>query len=203
MIRIILRLAIVMFIGCSALLFFFHARPSAALGDTVLKSPGCERASACFMGIRPGVTTIPQAFALLQQHPWVDYVYTQQYTQITWTWSRAPARLYRRQLPRYDHPARLQFSLIGPELAFHSVKSGFILARLPVATSRGRRTDCCTASITANKSCWRSTSPAAPPSRWVSGQLLLPSSLAMLMLCSTSAIAPSPPGIGRATDTTP
>jgi hypothetical protein len=41
------------------------------------------------MGIRPGATTIPQAFALLQQHPWVDYVYTQQYTQLTWTWSGA------------------------------------------------------------------------------------------------------------------
>jgi hypothetical protein len=50
--------------------------------------------ASCFMGIRPGVTTVEEAKTLLETHPWVDQVIMikdDDPYQMAWTWSdKAP-----------------------------------------------------------------------------------------------------------------
>jgi hypothetical protein len=41
----------------------------------------------CFMGIRPGVTTVDEAVAILEESEWVDAVDTTNLSHIMWTWS--------------------------------------------------------------------------------------------------------------------
>jgi hypothetical protein len=68
--------------------------------------------SPCFMGIRPGATTVYQAFDILDQHEWVSQVETSNTPYITWTWSG------------------LQPPIIDPEsvgrLLYHNETVGFI-----------------------------------------------------------------------------
>ena len=56
--------------------------------------PNCS--APCFLGIRPGVTTVQQAIALLQAHPWVTGIgdagreppsHPQDYSNIVWNWN--------------------------------------------------------------------------------------------------------------------
>ncbi len=47
----------------------------------------------CFMGIRPGITTVQEAYDLLERHPWVDHVKQHIWFSgpnnnlFSWTWS--------------------------------------------------------------------------------------------------------------------
>lgn len=46
--------------------------------------------ASCFMGVRPGVTTVEEAKTLLEAHPWVDRVImikNDEPYQMAWTWS--------------------------------------------------------------------------------------------------------------------
>jgi hypothetical protein len=47
--------------------------------------------ASCFMGVRPGVTTVEEAKTLLEAHPWVDRVImikNDEPYQMAWTWSK-------------------------------------------------------------------------------------------------------------------
>jgi hypothetical protein len=53
----------------------------------VLFTENC--APPCFLGIRPGVTTVDEAFALLQAHPWVEAVESSGFggQELFWRWN--------------------------------------------------------------------------------------------------------------------
>jgi hypothetical protein len=56
--------------------------------DSLLITAGCE--APCFMGIRPGVTTLAEARALLAAHPWVRGIEPGGFPvtfSLTWRWS--------------------------------------------------------------------------------------------------------------------
>lgn len=87
-----------------------------------LLAPPPDCPAPCFMGIRPGVTTIDEAHDILREHEWVSHVTelgTQRdargrfiFSAISWTWSEAapveidhsqPGRMYFTQPdPLYD-----------------------------------------------------------------------------------------------------
>ncbi len=81
-------------------------------------------AMPCFLGIRPGITTVTEATALLNAHPWIDQVQVDGYQVdgrglramgwLTWTWSAAhpdmidgsePGRMY---FAQEDNPSVLR-----------------------------------------------------------------------------------------------
>ncbi|MDX1990948.1 MAG: hypothetical protein SF029_01075 [bacterium] len=56
--------------------------------DSLLVTAGCE--APCFMGIRPGVTTLAEARALLEAHPWVGGIEPGGFPatfSLSWRWS--------------------------------------------------------------------------------------------------------------------
>ncbi len=77
----------------AALVGLIRARPydDSELHAILVPSDGC--ALPCFMGIRPGITTVQEAYDLLERHPWVDHVKQHIWFSgpnnnlFSWTWS--------------------------------------------------------------------------------------------------------------------
>lgn len=68
----------------------FQQRAETNVLDSILTPPpGCH--APCWEGIRPGVTSADEAFAILARHPWVDGVAANDkdklYGIITWRWN--------------------------------------------------------------------------------------------------------------------
>ncbi|MBA3869060.1 MAG: hypothetical protein H0X30_07895 [Anaerolineae bacterium] len=84
--RLYLRLIIIPFLMISAALIVIQARPydDHALREFLLPE-GCP--APCFMGIRPGVTTMTEAERLLNESQWVGKITFANSTYIAWTWS--------------------------------------------------------------------------------------------------------------------
>lgn len=75
----------------ASLLVLIRAQPyqDGGLSDFLLPPEGCP--TPCFMGIRPGVTTMEDAIAILQAHEWVAEVSSTAYNRlglqrIEWRW---------------------------------------------------------------------------------------------------------------------
>ncbi len=89
MIRFLLGLTLILTLLLSGALLATHARPlDPALDGLLTQSPGCRPTSSlCFMGLYPGVSTLDQAVAALNAHPWVGTVDTRNQNMVSWTWS--------------------------------------------------------------------------------------------------------------------
>ncbi|MAS36694.1 MAG: hypothetical protein CL610_22005 [Anaerolineaceae bacterium] len=88
----------------------------------------------CFMGIRPGITTVDEAIAILDEHAWVANVTVDLYANarylppnlegvVTWDWSGL-------QPPEIDtlHPVRLR--IVGSKVAYVFVPSHLTFGQL-------------------------------------------------------------------------
>jgi hypothetical protein len=96
MTRLVIRLALPLFILLAATLTLIRAQPydDHGLRDMLLPA---DCAAPCFMGIKPGVTTLATAIYTLENHPWVRKVTVEpgcespntiiQYCNINWTWN--------------------------------------------------------------------------------------------------------------------
>ncbi|MEP6988427.1 MAG: hypothetical protein ABI970_22685 [Chloroflexota bacterium] len=82
--RLFLRLTLFLLLIFTAALLLIHAQP---YNDhelrAVLLPEGCP--APCFMGIRPGVTTVDEAMKLLAANGWVDQINNQS-SYISWKW---------------------------------------------------------------------------------------------------------------------
>ncbi len=92
-----LRVVAVLAIGMVALFGILFAAARAGSDDGELRafllSDGCN--APCWQGIQPGITTVDEAVALLQAHPWVSSAGaggTPADTRVYWRWNeQAPA----------------------------------------------------------------------------------------------------------------
>ncbi len=86
-----LKLALLVTLLFTACIGLIHARPADSPLRALLTPPdGCP--APCFMGIRPGVTTLSQAVAILQSSPAVADI-TRQTTYVDvlrWRWKKPP-----------------------------------------------------------------------------------------------------------------
>lgn len=91
MIGLMLRLALIFVLLGTIALGATHARFADSSRIVLFPpSPGCNGDSVCFMGIRPGATSLSDAITLLKAHPWVANVDTRpSISQASWTWSGA------------------------------------------------------------------------------------------------------------------
>ncbi len=84
--RYYLKVSVVTLLLLSIAMIIIRAQPyqeNRAL-RALLAPEGCEM--PCFMGIRPGVTTVDEALALLENNDWVTNVHTSQ-SGIVWDWT--------------------------------------------------------------------------------------------------------------------
>ncbi|MEZ4672408.1 MAG: hypothetical protein R3E39_31270 [Anaerolineae bacterium] len=88
-----LRSAVLLVSIFSISLVVIHAQPydDHELRDLLLP-PGCP--APCFMGIRPGVTTMDEAAKILEQHDWVSRI-TRRTSDISWEWNGGQIPLLR------------------------------------------------------------------------------------------------------------
>ena len=89
MLRFYFRLVVIPFLLFTTVLQLIHARPydDHELRDVLLPE-GCP--APCFIGIRPGVTTMDEAVKLLRGNEWVGEIHRRVINDvsgfITWTW---------------------------------------------------------------------------------------------------------------------
>lgn len=109
MTRFYLRLILVATILFTALLLIIHAQPydDHELRQLLLPE-GCP--APCFMGIRPGVTTMDEAVKLLRTSDWVDRLTigesepsSSRTARITWIWSEKAPYLFKLPPPHFDY----------------------------------------------------------------------------------------------------
>jgi len=74
MIRQWLRMALPLVIGFTLYILLVHAQPNEAATVRTLLTPPDDCPAPCFLGIRPGVTTVAKALTILDSHPWVESV---------------------------------------------------------------------------------------------------------------------------------
>ncbi|MBZ0287899.1 MAG: hypothetical protein K8I30_09820 [Anaerolineae bacterium] len=79
MTRLLLQITITLAALLSAAVFLIRAQPQdvSALRTLLTPPPGC--ASPCFMGIRPGVTSLTEARIILHERGWVYYPHANQW----------------------------------------------------------------------------------------------------------------------------
>jgi len=99
MLRFYLRLTLIPIVLFTIVLMLIHAQPydDHELREILLPE-GCP--APCFMGIRPGVTSVDEALRLLENNKWVGEIYKQNlnYSAVTWTASlSAPDNMDRNQ----------------------------------------------------------------------------------------------------------
>jgi hypothetical protein len=83
---------LLLFTGSMALIRF-QPHDDTDLRAFVLPADGCP--APCFMGIRPGVTTLSAAVLTLHRHPWITGIRVTQQpgnTLVTWNWLGSRAR---------------------------------------------------------------------------------------------------------------
>ena len=92
MTRVVVRFTVYLTALFGAALYgicFLQRSETAATDSLFMPPPGCL--APCWEGIRPGVTSADEAFAILARHPWVDDVSAgdkdKLYGVITWQWS--------------------------------------------------------------------------------------------------------------------
>lgn len=101
--RFFLRVIVILVVLFTAVLLVIRAQPydDHELRELLLPK-GCP--APCFMGIRPGVTTVEQALALLRQNDWVQIIKVDptevngsasQITRISWSWNTTSSQLSR------------------------------------------------------------------------------------------------------------
>ncbi len=101
MLRFYLRLTLIPITLLAIILILIHAQPydDHELRELLLPE-GCP--APCFMGIRPGITTVEQALALLQQNDGVQIIKVDptevngsasQITRISWSWNTTSSQL--------------------------------------------------------------------------------------------------------------
>lgn len=85
MLNFLLRLTLPLIILFVAMLSLIRAQPydDHELRDLLLP-PGCP--APCFMGIRPGLTTVDEATQILKKHKWVEQVTVGEHA-IVWLWN--------------------------------------------------------------------------------------------------------------------
>ncbi|MEP6988425.1 MAG: hypothetical protein ABI970_22675 [Chloroflexota bacterium] len=123
MMKPLIRLALLLIVLFTAALLLIHAQPydDHELRELLLPE-GCP--APCFMGIRPGVTTMDEAMNILKSHKWVYEVHQVGGT-IDWTWSDASPTFIDRSAP-----GRLQLSTVPKEkccVGIMTFKSTFVM----------------------------------------------------------------------------
>ncbi len=89
--QLFLRLVLILNVVLALPIFIIRAqpRPEQASLDLPVSIEDCLQ--PCFLGIRPGVTTVDEAMSILQSHEWVQSVQLRAagngYGQIRWGWS--------------------------------------------------------------------------------------------------------------------
>jgi hypothetical protein len=93
------RLVLLPVLVLAAALLLIHAQPydNHELRGLLLPE-GCP--APCFMGIRPGVTTMDETYDLLKSNKWVGEI-RQRSGSIEWTWSDLAPNLIDRRYPGY------------------------------------------------------------------------------------------------------
>lgn len=91
MLRFLLKLTLFLSALLSLAIGLIRAQPydDGGMRDFLFNSPGCEDYTdePCFMGIRPGVTTVDEAVSIFQRHEWVASVVVMSDYRIKWEWS--------------------------------------------------------------------------------------------------------------------
>ena len=88
---ILLRLVFILTTTLTLPILIIRAQPrhDTALADFLV--PGMDCLPPCFLGIRPGMTTVDEALVILRSHEWVNEARLQAngqgYGQIRWDWS--------------------------------------------------------------------------------------------------------------------
>ncbi|MEO0561881.1 MAG: hypothetical protein AAF125_07200 [Chloroflexota bacterium] len=94
-VRLLLRVMWVPLVALTVSVAVIRAQPyTPPEGLDAILPPACER--ACLMGIIPGETTIDEAVAMLQAHPYVDPNWINHIEPLrttTWTWGETVPRL--------------------------------------------------------------------------------------------------------------
>lgn len=85
--RLTLKLALIPTLIFAALISLIRAQPydDSELREFLTPPQGCP--APCFMGIRPGVTTVDEAVAILERHEWVGQIAFSNYRNMTWMWN--------------------------------------------------------------------------------------------------------------------
>lgn len=73
MTRVIFRLSLLSTLIFAVVLLFIHAQPYDDSELRLLLKPS-DNCPLCFMGIRPGVTTVAESILILKSHPWIESV---------------------------------------------------------------------------------------------------------------------------------
>jgi hypothetical protein len=91
MIRFLLRLAASLILLFAACIGLIHSPPYDDNQLSTFLTPPDSCPMPCFMGIRPGVTTVEEAIIILEAHEWVSAVdvnfYTDGSATISWAWN--------------------------------------------------------------------------------------------------------------------
>ncbi len=97
--HVYLRIVVIPLVFFAFGLWFIRAQPydDHELRQLLLPE-GCP--APCFMGIRPGVTTMDEAVVILEANSWVGEIRTRTGT-IEWTWSNLSPKIVDRRYPGY------------------------------------------------------------------------------------------------------
>lgn len=125
MARLLFNLVPSLMLAFSAAVLVIHAQPyDDAAVRALLMPSGCP--APCFLGIRPGLTTLADALRILQAHPWVGMVYPihEPPTVIYWDWNG--------RQPAFFRPG-MQPQMILSDDTVRRVKSILLDTTIPVA----------------------------------------------------------------------
>src|SRR5437868_2844239 len=107
--RFYLRLILTPFLLFSTALLLIFAQPYDDHELRQLLIPkGCP--APCFIGIRPGVTTMEETLAILKSNQWIGDI-QQHAGTIEWTWSEASPRIIDRRYPGYAQNSNIPSEL--------------------------------------------------------------------------------------------
>ncbi len=135
MFRLLLRPILLLTLLAALPIFVIRAQPYDDSELRALLTPPEECPAPCFMGIRPGVTTVQVAVEMLRGHEWVADVNAANEADgyISVEWNRAAP-------PIIDRDARTPFYIFGGIVGFIDLKTTYpvgalyLLAGLPQAT---------------------------------------------------------------------
>lgn len=91
MLRLIFRHTLLLMIVFVSSVLVIHARPPDNTDVPALLTPSADCPAPCFLGVRPGDTTVADAITLLRAHEWIGEARVNApgngYADIRWTWS--------------------------------------------------------------------------------------------------------------------
>lgn len=94
MLTLLLRMSLLLTLLAALPIFIIRARPYEDSELFALLTPPEGCAMPCFMGVRPGVTSVEEAMQILQSHPWVaEGIESREFSRIVVVWDSAEPSL--------------------------------------------------------------------------------------------------------------